>query len=173
MEVIAFFKSVLLRVLQKMVMQLLWIHKSSSRALFIEVQWNPRSVSSSCFTWKVFHLFSEFFWRNCFQKFHGNLLAESYLANLALYPGRSELPFLPANTQVPIHFILEMMLHRSIYSSNWYSLYHNSWFLLSSKNKSWMQNVLIYGLQCIKILLFMSRSWIQNSDGGVNIFSFL
>jgi len=54
----------------------------------------------------------------CFQKFHGNLLAESYLANLALYPGRSELPFLPANTQVPIHFILEMMLHRSIYSSN-------------------------------------------------------
>jgi hypothetical protein len=25
---------------------------------------------------------------------------ESYLANLALYPGRSELPFLPANTQV-------------------------------------------------------------------------
>jgi hypothetical protein len=26
--------------------------------------------------------------------------AESYLANVALYPGRSELPFLPANMQV-------------------------------------------------------------------------
>lgn len=27
---------------------------------------------------------------------------QSYLANLALYPGRSELPFLPANTQALI-----------------------------------------------------------------------
>ncbi|KAK8450007.1 hypothetical protein SEVIR_7G297800v4 [Setaria viridis] len=38
----------------------------------------------------------------CFQKFHQSLPAESYLANLALYPGRSELPFLPANTQALI-----------------------------------------------------------------------
>ncbi|XWS34898.1 hypothetical protein CRYUN_Cryun21dG0076400 [Craigia yunnanensis] len=29
-------------------------------------------------------------------------LAESYLANLSLYPGRSELPFLPSNTQAVI-----------------------------------------------------------------------
>ncbi|KAL2940343.1 Protein COFACTOR ASSEMBLY OF COMPLEX C SUBUNIT B CCB4 chloroplastic [Bienertia sinuspersici] len=26
--------------------------------------------------------------------------AQSYMANLSLYPGKSELPFLPANTQV-------------------------------------------------------------------------
>ncbi|KAE8798440.1 Protein COFACTOR ASSEMBLY OF COMPLEX C SUBUNIT B CCB4, chloroplastic [Hordeum vulgare] len=38
----------------------------------------------------------------CFQKFDRGLLAESYLANLALYPGRIELPFLPANTQALI-----------------------------------------------------------------------
>ncbi|RLM74275.1 protein COFACTOR ASSEMBLY OF COMPLEX C SUBUNIT B CCB4, chloroplastic isoform X2 [Panicum miliaceum] len=46
-------------------------------------------------------LFTNYF-GNCSIKFHGNLLAESYLANLALYPGRSELPFLPANTQALI-----------------------------------------------------------------------
>jgi hypothetical protein len=61
-------------------------------------------------------LFTRKYFSFCFQKFHRGLLAESYLANLALYPGRSELPFLPANTQVLIHFILEIMLHRSIYN---------------------------------------------------------
>jgi hypothetical protein len=41
------------------------------------------------------------------QIFHCGLLAESYLANLSLYPGRTELPFLPVNTQVLVHFILD------------------------------------------------------------------
>lgn len=31
-----------------------------------------------------------------------NSKAQSYLANLSLYPGRSELPFLPTNTQAVI-----------------------------------------------------------------------
>ncbi|XP_034604926.1 protein COFACTOR ASSEMBLY OF COMPLEX C SUBUNIT B CCB4, chloroplastic isoform X3 [Setaria viridis] len=44
MEVIAFFKLGLLRDLLKMVMHLLWIHKSSSKALFTKVPWNPRSA---------------------------------------------------------------------------------------------------------------------------------
>ncbi|AAD39336.1 Hypothetical protein [Arabidopsis thaliana] len=33
---------------------------------------------------------------------NNDCLSESYLANLSLYPGRSELPFLPANTQAVI-----------------------------------------------------------------------
>jgi len=76
-----------------MVMPLMWMHKSSSKALFTKVPWNPRSVSTSC----CLEGFSI-----CFQNLHHSLLAESYLANLALYPGRSELPFLPANTQALI-----------------------------------------------------------------------
>lgn len=31
------------------------------------------------------------------------ICSESYLANLSLYPGKSELPFLPSNTQVFVH----------------------------------------------------------------------
>ncbi|KAG8066477.1 hypothetical protein GUJ93_ZPchr0004g38561 [Zizania palustris] len=45
-----------------------------------------------------------------FQKLHCDFLAEAYLANLALYPGRSELPFLPANTQVQTPFILAKLV---------------------------------------------------------------
>lgn len=101
MEVIAFSKSVLLRDLQKMVMHLMWMHKSSSKALFTKVPWNPRSVSISC-SLEVVSI--------CFQKLQHSLLAESYLANLALYPGRSELPFLPANTQVLVCSILDILL---------------------------------------------------------------
>lgn len=33
------------------------------------------------------------------------MFAESYLANLSLYPGKSELPFLPPNTQVCTVFL--------------------------------------------------------------------
>lgn len=122
MEVIAFFKSGLLQDLQKMVMPLMWMHKSSSKALFTKVPWNPRSVSTSC----CLEGYSI-----CFQNLHHSLLAESYLANLALYPGRSELPFLPANTQVLIHFILEILLHWSIYLSNWYLFCLGSWFFFN------------------------------------------
>lgn len=39
-------------------------------------------------------------------KRYGFCHAESYLANLSLYPGRSELPFLPANTQVIMLILL-------------------------------------------------------------------
>nr|CAD1825736.1 unnamed protein product [Ananas comosus var. bracteatus] len=34
---------------------------------------------------------------------------QSYLANLSLYPGRSELPFLPTNTQVPIYVLFHKL----------------------------------------------------------------
>lgn len=93
MEVIVLFKSGLLLDHQKMVMHLPWMRTSSSKALFAKVPWNQRSVSIPV-TWNIFPFF---FPRNFTL---APILAESYLANLALYPGRSELPFLPANTQV-------------------------------------------------------------------------
>lgn len=34
--------------------------------------------------------------------------SESYLANLSLYPGKSELPFLPLNTQVLCFYVLNL-----------------------------------------------------------------
>jgi len=34
--------------------------------------------------------------------------SESYLANLSLYPGKSELPFLPLNTQVLCLYVLNL-----------------------------------------------------------------
>lgn len=37
------------------------------------------------------------------------LFAESYLANLSLYPAKSELPFLPSNTQVLIIFLYVLL----------------------------------------------------------------
>lgn len=37
------------------------------------------------------------------QHFKWLLSAESYLANLSLYPGKSELPFLPVDTQVLVN----------------------------------------------------------------------
>jgi hypothetical protein len=43
MEVIVFFKLGLLLALQRMVMQLWWMHRSSCKVPFIEVPWNPRS----------------------------------------------------------------------------------------------------------------------------------
>ena len=114
MEVIANFKLGLLLPLQKMVMLLMWMRRSSCKVPFTRVPWNPRSVSAACYSEAYMSVF-----RNFIVVF----FAESYLANLALYPGRTELPFLPTNTQVLIHFIFDKLFYVSMHSDDFKLLY--------------------------------------------------
>jgi hypothetical protein len=69
-NVIVFFKLELLRDLQKMVMHLQWMYKNSFKHPFIQMPWNPKNVSISCYLEDICI---------CFQKLHHSSILQNLI----------------------------------------------------------------------------------------------